>query len=90
MDLFLFPSHKELNPLSVKEALSWNMDVVCKKCDNYTYKYLDKSNFHLLEDLNIKNYIIDKSKYISALNENEKGILKILLCTLLFIIALNM
>jgi len=72
MDLFLFPSHKELNPLSVKEALSWNMDVVCKKCDNYTYKYLGKSNFHLLEDLNIKNYIIDKLKYISALNKNEK------------------
>ena len=72
MDLFLFPSHKELNPLSVKEALSWNMDVVCKNCDNYTYKYLDKSNFHLLEDLNIKSYIIDKLKYISALKENKK------------------
>jgi hypothetical protein len=72
MDLFLFPSYKELNPLSVKEALSWNMDVVCKNCDNYTYKYVDKSNFHLLEDLNIKSYIIDKLKYISALKENEK------------------
>jgi autotransporter strand-loop-strand O-heptosyltransferase len=71
MDLFLFPSHKELNPLSVKEALSWNMDVVCKKCDNYTYKYVDKSNFHLLENIKIKDYLINKLKNTTSAKQNK-------------------
>lgn len=72
MDVFLFPSYNELNPLSVKEALSWNMDVICKKCDNYTYKYVDKNNFYLLEDLNMKTFLIDKVKN----RESDKTIKK--------------
>lgn len=74
MDIFLFPSHNELNPLSVKEALSWNMDVVCKKCDNYTKKYSNISNFYLLENINIFNFIINKLqniKHVELKNNNK-------------------
>lgn len=74
MDIFLFPSYNELNPLSVKEALSWNMDVICKKCDNYTYKYVDKNNFYILEDLNIKTFLIDRIKNLKTPNNINKSI----------------
>jgi autotransporter strand-loop-strand O-heptosyltransferase len=62
MDVFLFPSIKELNPLSVIEALSWNMSVICKECDNYTYKYKGRDNFYLLNDINVKDFLIQKLK----------------------------
>ena len=38
MDLFFFPSKRELNPLSVKEAISWGMPVLMNRiesCDLY-------------------------------------------------------
>ena len=76
MDVFLFPSKKELNPLSVIEALSWKMEVICKQCDNYTYKYTDKNNFYILDNLDIKKFLIDKTKTISSnpsnINKNIK------------------
>lgn len=71
MDIFLFPSYKELNPLSVKEALSWNMDTICKKCTDYTNKYSEKSNFYLIEDINISDFILQKLK-----NLNTKPLIK--------------
>lgn len=75
MDLFLFPSHNELNPLSVKEALSWNMDVICKRCDNYVHKYIDKPNFYLLENINVQKFILDKLINLYAeLNNNSNSI----------------
>jgi len=81
MDIFLFPSHNELNPLSVKEALSWNMDVICKKCDNYTEKYSNISNFYLLENINISDFIINKSKNVKQIELQKNNKIKFALYT---------
>ena len=64
MDLFLFPSYRELNPLAVKQALSWGMEVFALPKNheheelNYTLDYLDIKNFHLLKDEDIYEYIL--------------------------------
>ena len=81
MDIFLFPSHNELNPLSVKEALSWNMDVVCKKCDNYTGKYLNIPNFYLLENVNISNFILSRLKNLRQTEPQKSNKIKFALYT---------
>lgn len=81
MDIFLFPSHNELNPLSVKEALSWNMDVVCKKCDNYTGKYLNIPNFYLLENINISNFVLNKLKNLKQVEPKKSNNIKFALYT---------
>lgn len=65
MDLFLFPSIRELNPLSVKEALSWGMTVVCKKCENYTNQYKNEKDFYILDHINIKNLLVEKLKNLT-------------------------
>jgi autotransporter strand-loop-strand O-heptosyltransferase len=81
MDVFLFPSHNELNPLSVKEALSWNMDVVCKKCDNYTGKYSNISNFYLLENINISDFILSRLKNLTKIEPQKSSKIKFALYT---------
>jgi len=81
MDMFLFPSYNELNPLSVKEALSWNMDVVCKKCDNYTGKYLNISNFYLLENINVSDFILNKLKNLKQIEYKKSNEIKFALYT---------
>ncbi len=40
-DLFYFPSKWELNPISIKEALSFGLPVFTKKLDTYENKYDD-------------------------------------------------
>ena len=73
MDIFLFPSFKELNPLTVKEAISWDMTTICKKCETYTNKYKNKNNFYILEEIDIKKIIIEKTKELSLTkNQNIK------------------
>jgi autotransporter strand-loop-strand O-heptosyltransferase len=58
MDLYLFPSKKELNPLTVKEALSWGMEVIANYDKNYTDQYKIFTNFHLLQDIsNIPSFL---------------------------------
>ncbi len=57
MDLYLFPSKKELNPLTIKEALSWGMEVIANHDENYTHQYKDNSNFQLIQDTDTLNYI---------------------------------
>ena len=63
MDMFLFPSIRELNPLSLKQALSWKMEVFSLPNNheheelNYTIDYLDIDNFHLLKDEDVYEYI---------------------------------
>lgn len=53
-DLFYFPSKWELNPLSVKEALSFGLPVLLKKLDTYMNTYDDKV-IYIDEDKN-KNF----------------------------------
>lgn len=70
MDIFIFPSKKELNPIAVKEALSWGMDVISS--DSYdTSKYKNFNNFYLLNDINVENFITEKYNKIND-NDNEK------------------
>lgn len=57
MDIYLFPSKKELNPLTIKEALSWNMEVIANEDENYTHQYKEYSNFHLIGDIVIEGFI---------------------------------
>jgi hypothetical protein len=57
MDIYLFPSKKELNPLTIKEALSWGMKVVANEDKNYTHQYKEYSNFYLIEDIDVEGFI---------------------------------
>lgn len=81
MDVFLFPSHNELNPLSVREALSWNMDVICKECSNYTYKYINNKNFYLLNNIDMKKFLINKYNSLSSPVVSEEKKIKFALYT---------
>lgn len=63
MDLFLFPSKRELNPLCVKEALSWGMPVIMNKiesCDLYK-KYKDNPSVKFIQDINIEDELLGKN-----------------------------
>lgn len=51
-DVFLFPSTFELNPLVVKEALSWKMPVLMRKLHTYGETYDGVENVHYI-DFNI-------------------------------------
>lgn len=57
-DAFSFPSTFELNPLVVKEALSWKMPVMMRKLHTYGDHYDGKENVHYIND------DIDKSEKI--------------------------
>ena len=64
MDIFFFPSLRELNPLSVKEALSWGMPVLMNRieaCDLYK-KYENNKNVTFIDDVDSKKYILDRIK----------------------------
>ena len=74
MDVFLFPSKKELNPLTIKEALSWNMDVIANYEENYTDQYKDFPNFQLIQNINVMEYIIQKSPQTPSQEKNTINI----------------
>tara|TARA_R110000772_G_scaffold81439_2_gene173255 strand:+ start:35839 stop:39126 length:3288 start_codon:yes stop_codon:yes gene_type:complete len=61
MDLYLFPSHKELSPITIREALSNQMEVVANR-DQYVVQYEDYDNFHILDEVNVKDMIKSKLK----------------------------
>ena len=77
MDLFLFPSYRELNPLAVKQALGWGMEVFALPKNheheelNYTIEYLDIDNFHLLKDEDIYEYINKQEIKLSEASKTE-------------------
>lgn len=48
-DIFLFPSTFELNPLVVKEALSWKMPVLMRKLHTYGNTYDGVENVHYID-----------------------------------------
>ena len=63
MDLFFFPSKRELNPLSVKEAISWGMPVLMNRiesCDLYK-KYENNESVTFIDDIDAKEYILNKA-----------------------------
>lgn len=69
-DIFYFPSTYELNPLSVKEALSWKLPTFLRRLDTYGEKY-DLNNLVTYIDLNIEeNYKKLLEKIIEIKNES--------------------
>jgi glycosyltransferase involved in cell wall biosynthesis len=69
-DVFYFPSTYELNPLSVKEALSWKLPTFLRRLHTYHGKY-DTNNLVTYIDENIEeNYKKLLQKIISIKNES--------------------
>ena len=64
-DAFVFPSTFELNPLVVKEALSWKMPVMMRRLYTYGDHYDGKENVHYIDDdLNKSEKILKEILYI--------------------------
>ena len=61
MDLFLFPSKKELNPLTIRESLSWNMEVIVNR-DEYVSQYTNLPNFQIIDEIDVESFIKSKLK----------------------------
>ena len=59
MDLFVMPSLQELNPISIKEALSWNMKCFISDLDVYRDNYKNNKNISFIKDDNFLQYIFD-------------------------------
>ena len=57
MDLYFFPSKKELNPLTIKEALSWEMIVLANYDPSYSHQYKEYPNFYLIQDITFKELL---------------------------------
>jgi FkbM family methyltransferase len=57
MDLFVFPSVKELNPISIKEALSWSMPCFINKLDTYCGKYDNNPLITYINNDNLLAYL---------------------------------
>jgi FkbM family methyltransferase len=57
MDLFVFPSLKELNPISIKEALSWNMPCFINNLHTYCGKFDDNLLVTYIDGQNLFNYL---------------------------------
>lgn len=57
MDLFAFPSLKELNPISIKEALSWNMPCYINNLESYAGKYDNNPLINYIENDNLFNLL---------------------------------
>jgi autotransporter strand-loop-strand O-heptosyltransferase len=58
MDLFVMPSLQELNPISIKEALSWDMKCFISDLDVYRDKYKNNKNVSFIKDDNLLQYIL--------------------------------
>lgn len=61
MDLFLFPSKKELNPLTIRESLSWGMEVIVNR-DEYVSQYIGLPNFQIMDEIDVESFIKSKLK----------------------------
>ena len=57
MDLFAFPSLKELNPISIKESLSWNMPCYINRLETYGAKYDNHPLINYIENDNLFNLL---------------------------------
>lgn len=63
MDLFVFPSTKELNPISIKEALSWQMPCYINDLEVYGGSFDDNELVTYLHDDNLYAYLNSSSLY---------------------------
>lgn len=72
-DLFYFSSKLELNPLSIKEALSWNLPIIMRRLDTYLDTYDDNNLVTYINDDtdNTSKVILEK---LGFKNTNENSI----------------
>jgi hypothetical protein len=54
-DLFVFNSIFELNPLCIKESLSWKTQVLFRNLPTYSDSYNNNNNAHYMSDDDSKN-----------------------------------
>lgn len=66
MDLFIMPSFEELNPIALKEAVSWGMKCFINDWQSIKNNYLMDGSVEIISGDNVKNYI--DSNAISLLN----------------------
>jgi autotransporter strand-loop-strand O-heptosyltransferase len=68
MDLFVLPSFDELNPISLKEAISWKMHCFISEIPTLKNKYTNHSQVTFIKDNNLLSYLQEKT---ISLIENE-------------------
>jgi autotransporter strand-loop-strand O-heptosyltransferase len=59
MDLFVMPSHEELNPIALKEAISWDMKCFISNLTTINNQYKNSENVVFIENDNFLQYIKD-------------------------------
>lgn len=57
MDLFIMPSFEELNPIALKEAVSWDMKCFINDWQSIKNNYLMDDSVEIISGNNVKNYI---------------------------------
>ena len=57
MDLFVMPSHEELNPIALKEAISWNMKCFINDLLTIKDQYKNNNNVIFIKQDNFSQYI---------------------------------
>lgn len=60
MDIFVMPSFEELNPISLKEALSWNMKCFVSKLLTIENSYKNDPNLTFINNNNFYDYLRSK------------------------------
>ena len=61
MDLFVMPSHEELNPIALKEAISWGMKCFVSNLFTINNQYKNSEDVIFIENNNFLQYIKDNS-----------------------------
>lgn len=68
MDVFILPSLAELNPIALKEALSWNMPCFINRLK--TFGSFNNNLINYIQDVDINNYLTETINNLSAKNKN--------------------
>jgi glycosyltransferase involved in cell wall biosynthesis len=69
MDVFVLPSLAELNPISLKEAISWNMPCFINRLK--TFESFNNNLINYIQDININNYLIEMINKLPAKDKNN-------------------
>jgi autotransporter strand-loop-strand O-heptosyltransferase len=83
MDLFVMPSFEELNPIALKEALSWEMKCFTNELFTIKDQYKNNNNVVFIKNDNFFNYIktnlykynYNKTPSIYSLNDEQNNII---------------
>ena len=72
MDLFIMPSHEELNPIALKEAISWDMKCFVSDIITIKEQYKNNNNVTFIQNENAYEYI--KNNSFKFINNNIDNI----------------